>query len=110
MGEVSPTALSLLIPPHTMSDDALPETPPSFFSPHSEHFALTLYLSRYVNPSPFIRHLYTVSNWVPSNQKGWQTISIVLPKLVLSPTLPKIPVRVSNALYKQPGSVDMTRP
>ena len=61
-------------------------------------------------PSPIIYCMYNASKWVPTTQKGRQSIPTVLPTLFLSPTLSNNPVRVSNTPCSHSVSVDVTSP
>ena len=56
--------------------------PSTISSPHSLHFTLTFYCSRYESPSPVIRLPYTTSNLVPAAWYERQTLPTVFPILV----------------------------
>ena len=84
--------------------------PTSISSQNSKHFTMTLCLSQYVNPYPFIRPLFTVSDWVSDVWQGHQTIPAVSHTFFCSPIILNSPVRVLNAPFSQFGSVDATSP
>ena len=76
-------------------------------SPHSTR---SLFLSRYVDPSPVILRPYATSDRFPAAGHGLQVILTVLPTFACSPTRSNNPTRVLKAHCSQRGSDDATMP